>query len=532
MKRITSSISLLILTIFILFSRVTFAQVEGISIVSAENYFLDKDYRNALIGFEDYLRGIQFNRDVSFKAGVCATRLGIGKKGIYHINNAKAAGKTDNYLPFWLGRSYHLDEQWDSASKYLEQYLDIFPIDKSYKRDTELYLQQIEMARSMMPSSLQPMVIENMGSGINSVYSEFHPMLTQDGKMMVFSSRKKGYMDEKLMDDGEYKEKIFISRKQEDGTWSKGSPIRLVEGRNKDMDYLPVQLLDNDSKLLLSKIQGADVKLFISDYVNETWKIPYQVPIEQDPRFFSGDIVFSNDLKKAIFTIDGNTNKFQNDLYTSTFDSKTEKWTEPTFLGKNVDSEKDEAAPFFLDEKTLVFSSKSENGLGDYDLFKTEWDEEKKTWKKPVNMGFPYNTPNNDFYFFTQAGKSDVQYFSSVRGSTRGQTDIYRVTRTAIIDASGLIKDENGKPVASANLMFDDPENYQNIKMTTNTEGRFSGKLVAGQTYLVHFEKNKVLLEGILKIPFPPVSAQLGDLEIQLIPKAAPKIESESGSGE
>jgi len=62
--------------------------------------------------------------------------------------------------------------------------------------------------------------------------------------MLVYSSRKKGYIDEKLMDDGEYKEKIFVSRKQDDGTWSKGSPIRLVEGRNKDLDYLPIQLLE------------------------------------------------------------------------------------------------------------------------------------------------------------------------------------------------------------------------------------------------------------------------------------------------
>lgn len=530
MKRLTNSVSTLILTIFILFSQVTFAQVEGISIVSAENYFLDKDYRNALIGFEDYLQGIQFNRDVAYKAGICATRLGIGKKGIYHITNAKSAGKSDNYLPFWLGRSYHLDEQWDSASKYLEQYLDVFPIDKSFKREADLYLKQIELAKSMMPTTLQPVVIEDMGSGINSVYSEFHPMLTQDGKMLVYSSRKKGYMEEKLMDDGEYKEKIFMSRKLEDGSWSKGIPIRLVEGRNKDLDYLPIQLLDNDTKLLLCKIQNNEVKLFISEYVNETWKLPYQVPMEQDPRFFTGDIIFSNDLKKVVFTTDGNTNKFQNDLYTSTFDSKTEKWTEPSYLGKNVDSNKDEAAPFFIDEKTLVFSSKSENGLGDFDLFKTEWDEEKKTWKAPVNMGFPYNTPNNDFYFFTQAGKTDVQYFSSVRGSTRGQTDIYKVMKTAIVEGKGLIKDETGNPLASAELMFDDPENYQNLKITTNAVGRFSGKLVAGQTYLVHYEKNKVMLEGVLKISFPADPSQLGNLDVQLIPKAAPKTETESGS--
>jgi tetratricopeptide (TPR) repeat protein len=228
-----------------------FAQVEGISIISAENYYLDKDYRNALIGFEEYLLNIQFDKKVSFKAGICATRLGIGKRAVQHIKAAKKSGEIDNYLPFWLGRAFHLDEQWDSASKYFNEYLDVFPIDKSYKRDTERYLRQIVRAKEMAPTSLQPIIIENMGNGINSVYSEFHPILTKDGKTMVFSGRKKGFPEEKILDDGEYKEKIFSSHKLADGTWSKGIPIRLIEGRNKDLDFNLVQQIENSSNILL-----------------------------------------------------------------------------------------------------------------------------------------------------------------------------------------------------------------------------------------------------------------------------------------
>ena len=143
----------------------TRAQIEGISIVSAENYYLDKDYRNALIGFEDYLSTVQFDKNVAFKAGICANRLGIGKRAIQHIISAKKAGKKDNYIPFWLGRAYHLDEQWDSSYKYLGEYLDIFPIDKSFKKDAERYMAQVEMAKSMVPKTLQPIIIENMGNG-------------------------------------------------------------------------------------------------------------------------------------------------------------------------------------------------------------------------------------------------------------------------------------------------------------------------------------------------------------------------------
>jgi hypothetical protein len=514
---------------------VTKAQVEGISIVSAENYYLDKDYRNALIGFEDYLSTVQFEKDVSFKAGICACRLGIGKRAIQHIISAKKAGKKDNYIPFWLGRAYHLDEQWDSAYKYLNEYLEVFPIDKSFKKDADKYIAQVEVAKNMMPKTLQPLVIENMGNGINSVYSEFHPLLTRDGKMMVFTGRKKGYPEEKILDDGEYKEKIFSSRKLADGTWSKGIPIRLIEGRNKDLDFNLVQFLDNDTKLLLYKISGEDAKLYVSEYVNDGWKPPYLIPIEPDPTFFTGDIVFSEDLKTVVFTTNGNTNSFQNDLYTSTYNDKTEKWSTPVFLSKNVNTQEDEAAPFFIDPKTLIFSSKSANGLGDYDLYKTTWDENLKIWGKPENMGFPYNTPNNDFYFFIQKDQPDVHYFSSVRGTTKGQSDIYKVTKTGIVTGAGIIKDETGAPVISGEVYFDDPENYQNVVVKTDAQGKFNTSFVAGQTYLIRIKtKEKLNLEGTLVVSFPANLNQMTNLVIQLIPKevAQKEVEADTAPGE
>lgn len=527
-KRTIKAVGLIAISIA-LFSQPIAAQVEGISIVSAENYYLDKDYRNALIGFEEYLFDVQFDKEVAYKAGICACRLGIGKKGINHIISARKAGKRDNYLSFWLGRAYHLDEQWDSSAKYLNIYLDVFPIDKAFKRDAERFIAQVDRAKEMVPKVLQPYVIENMGNGINSVYSEFHPLLSSDGKMMVYTARRKGYTEEKLLDDGEYKEKIFSSKLLHDGSWSKGIPIRLVEGRNKDLDYNLVQFIDNGSKLLLYKMGDEGAKLYVSEYHNETWKLPYLIPIEPDPRFFTGDIIFTNDLKRVIFTNNGSTNKFQNDLYTSSYNEKTEKWSEPQYLSKIINTPEDEGAPFLLDAKTLIFSSKTEKGLGDFDLYKSTWDDSKSAWGQPVNMGFPYNTPNNDLYFFQQEGQPDVHYFSSVRGTTKGLSDIYKLTKTSLVQGSGIIKDDQGNAIASTQLQFDDPENYQNISIMTDGTGRFSSQLVAGQTYMVRFKtKEGLMLESSFHVDFPANAARLSNIEVLLTPKKLTEREIEA----
>ena len=241
------------------------------------------------------------------------------------------------------------------------------------------------------------------------------------------------------------------------------------------------------------------------------------------------DIIFTNDLKKVIFTNNGNTNTFQNDFYTSSYDEKTEKWSEPQYLNKVINTPEDEGAPFLIDAKTMVFSSKTEKGLGDFDLYKSTWDEEKKTWGKPVNLGFPFNTPNNDLYFFQQEGQPDVQYFSSIRGTTKGLSDIYKLTKTAIVQGNGSIKDDQGKPVASTVLQFDDPENYQNIAITTDASGKFNSALVAGQTYLVRYKtKEGLILESSFHVDFPANAAHLANIDLLLTPKKLTEREIEA----
>ncbi len=494
------------------------AQVEGISIISAENYFLDKDYRNAFVGFEDYLVNIKFDRDVSYKAGICACRLGVGKRAIFHLQTARAAGKTDNYLSYWLGRSFLQNEQWDSAAVYLEQYMDVFPVDKTFQNEAASYLKHIEFAKTITFNTLQPFIIENMGPGINSPYSEFHPMITFDGQTMVLSSRKKGFMDEKLFDDGEYKEKIFICRKQEDGSWSRSAPIKLNEGRNRDNDFVAIQLINNDSKLLLYKIVQDKAHLYVSDYADGVFKTPYQIPIEPDPRFFTGDIFFLDDLKTCIFTMDGNTNYFQNDLYSSRYDDKVEKWSVPVSLGKNINTNREEGSPFLVNDSTLYFSSKSDKGLGQYDIYKSKKNKEG-VWGVPVNIGFPYNTANNDLYFYISKTDTGAHYISSVRGSSKGLADIYRVRRTEIVKGGGKLVDDVGDPIANTKLLFEDAENFQNITVTTDSLGKFKADFVAGVNYNVSFNTGEKMMEGNFRILFPRVAGQGLNEDLKLSPK-------------
>ena len=100
-------------------------------------------------------------------------------------------------------------------------------------------------------------------------------------------------------------------------------------------------------------------------------------------------------------------------------------WTAPALLGEEFTSSSDEIYPMLSpDGETLYFASNGLYGMGGYDLYVSHWDKENKEWEVPVNMGFPYSSPYDDFLFVNSAdGKYSL--FASNRGCSKDSVCIY-----------------------------------------------------------------------------------------------------------
>ena len=73
-------------------------------------------------------------------------------------------------------------------------------------------------------------------------------------------------------------------------------------------------------------------------------------------------------------------------------------WTYPALLNENLTSASNEIYPMLSpDGKSLYFASEGLFGMGGYDLYVSNWDFENKEWSAPVNLGFPYSSPADDF---------------------------------------------------------------------------------------------------------------------------------------
>lgn len=100
-------------------------------------------------------------------------------------------------------------------------------------------------------------------------------------------------------------------------------------------------------------------------------------------------------------------------------------WSAPSLLGGSVTGYSNEDYPMLsADGKTLYFASDGFGGMGGYDLFESKWDEKTSTWGEPRNMGFPFNSPADDFLLMSsQDGKYFI--FASDRDCPADSVNVY-----------------------------------------------------------------------------------------------------------
>src|SRR5690606_30884883 len=123
------------------------------------------------------------------------------------------------------------------------------------------------------------------------------------------------------------------------------------------------------------------------------------------------------------------------DIYMS--EKQGDTWSKPVNLGPEINSEKDEAFPFFHESGVLFFASEGHSGYGGLDLFML--DLSTRTWGKVINLGKPFNTPQDDFGMIVNT-EGTSGYFSSNRDGGMGKDDIY------FFDANGGLQGLNIKP--------------------------------------------------------------------------------------
>jgi outer membrane protein OmpA-like peptidoglycan-associated protein len=343
-------------------------------------------------------------------------------------------------------------------------------------------LDKIEEQKGVKPEYY----IESLPGDVNTVHEDHSPLLSSDESALIFTSKNQESTDRKEKKNGEFFENIYVV--QLDGFQPTGDPENLSASLNTDRHDASIQLFENDSKMLLYRINnGGDI--YQANRENGVWSEPKPL----------GKSVNSNDYESSAFVMpDGKTMFFSSsrkskngtlNIYQTSI-GKDGNWGEPVLLGPEVNSEDaDEDCPFITNNgKTIYFSSKGHNSIGGYDIFVSHWNESEKKWSEAKNLGMPVNSVEDDMYFVLDKS-STHGYFSSFRAGGKGGMDIYYVGKIlpVILEAKVEVQGMPDAEIGEVKVKLKDKQYGDEYQSLSDKSGKFNTSLDANSTYEAAF---------------------------------------------
>ncbi len=102
-------------------------------------------------------------------------------------------------------------------------------------------------------------------------------------------------------------------------------------------------------------------------------------------------------------------------------------WGKSERVGDPVNSVYNDAYPFLAtDGVTFYFASNRPGGMGGYDIYKAYYDNETHSFLDAINLGVPFNSPDDDFLFVSDEF-SKVAWFASNRETNSDSVCVYKV---------------------------------------------------------------------------------------------------------
>lgn len=275
-----------------------------------------------------------------------------------------------------------------------------------------------EEQRRFIRQDTLPFVVEALPDEVNTRFSEYCGQRLSDSTFLFTSMRAKKEEDVEQLFETSWFCDIYQSRCLPDGEYAPSEALPTIVNTFKTFNS---NFCFNEKRELLiysrctRNVYGElRCTLWQSQRKGHSWSKPKKLPsaINADgattlhPHLVDGDdhdiLYFVSDRKQGMGGLD---------IWYSIY--KDGRFQTPVNVGGGINSEGNEVTPFYDKQKgVLYFSSDEHLGIGDYDIFYCPGALSR--WGEVSNMGVPFNSEYNDFYFnLNRDGESG--YFSSNR---------------------------------------------------------------------------------------------------------------------
>ena len=228
-----------------------------------------------------------------------------------------------------------------------------------------------------------------------------------------------------------------------------------------------------------------NLKILFGGKEDDEWEYRGEFSFNSDD-YSTGHPSIDNTGKVLYFASDMPGGYGGSDIYFSVFSNGF--WSEPFNLGPKVNTQSNEFFPFISNDGVLYFSSNGHGGLGGLDIYFSV--PEGGVFNTIENMGFPVNSPKDDFSFVLDETGTEG-YLASNRAGGRGNDDIYSVKITYIpVIIRGVVKDrETAEVLPDTKISIVNEFADTVFTSITRNDGQFEFEVNKGNDYIVNGQK-------------------------------------------
>ncbi|MBN1131861.1 MAG: PD40 domain-containing protein [Bacteroidales bacterium] len=391
--------------------------------LEAESWFLFEEFAEALDLYLQLHEEDPENDNINYKIGICYLNDPYQKeKSVDYLSRAsrninpfyKENSYKERTAPpeaiYYLANAYLVNNLIDSAIYYYRQFMEILDEEIYDKELVRTQIKCCETARELMKKPVDFDVI-NLDSLINTRYAEINPVVSGDGRSMVFVYK------------GPFQDAPYYTTRK-DGEWLYPRNLSLELG--VDGDVYPTALSYDGTEMFVYRNDDYIGNLYSSTLVDGIWTPIKKLNEHINTKYWESHACLSRDGQTLYFTSNRKGGYGGLDIYRSHRRDKGE-WGPPENLGKTINTRYNEETPFITgNDRLLYFSSYGHYNMGGYDIFYAQKVNDS-LWAHPINLGYPINTTSDDLFFYP-VDNGFGAYYSMYRPEGLGRHDIYHMT--------------------------------------------------------------------------------------------------------
>ncbi len=462
----------------------------------------------ALGCYGEWLKRKPDNNDVKFKYGILLkqARNYAEAEQVFQELTQNASGE------FPTSRFY-LAEMKMSQGKYDEAKNDLLKFKKElrnvtnrkYRKLCKSMLSGIELAKN---EAISDVIVSRLDSTINNPHVEFSP-ISVDEESMIYGSLKANkvkYYDIDKHDSLEIPLRKFYEAKKVNDKWV---PQGELKGPfNSEDAHVGNGAFSADGKRFYftkckKNWQNKIIcKLYYSERNGSNWsKATEMNALINIPDFTTTQPTVGRESKKnrevIYFVSDRPGGKGGLDIWYTEYNPRKKTYKKPRNAGSKINTVGDEMTPFYdLETRTLYFSSNGKPGFGGLDVYHTEGERGK--WQPAINAGKGINTGTDELDYTLNHNKKGGFFVSNREGGSAllNKTccdDIYSFEFSKYLDINvgGSVKGSNGCIKGfEVNLYIKNEEGRYLAKTVNPTDCKYNLEIQHGIDYEIEFKKD------------------------------------------